>query len=85
MLSFMIRLGNGLPSSAAPAPRPPNYVNPPTHPPVVQVICILIGVLTTLSLALRLCTRGRIKRQFDVDDIFATIATVCAALISPID
>lgn len=55
----------------------PNYVNPPTRKPSVQAVGILFGVLVTLSLVLRLYSRGYIKRQFDLDDIFATFATVC--------
>lgn len=57
-----------------------NYVNPPTRPPAVQAICILLGVVVTVSLVLRLYTRGRVKRQFDLDDLFATIATVGVVL-----
>lgn len=58
--------------------RLPNYVNPTTRGPAVQVTSILFAVLVSMSLALRLYTRGRIKRQFQVDDIFATFATVRA-------
>lgn len=68
----------GAKSGMVPMMPPPNYVDPPTRPPAVQAISILFAVLVTTTLVLRLYTRGRIKRRFEVDDIFATIATVCA-------
>lgn len=70
---IVIRSGSGLSST----PRP-NYVNPPTRGPGVQVTGILFTVLVTLSLVLRLYTRGQVKRQFGLDDLFAIFAMVCA-------
>lgn len=70
----------GFQSSSNAPMRQPNYVNPPTRGPAVQVTSILFAVLVTLSLILRLYTRGRIKRRLEVDDIFAAFATVCALI-----
>lgn len=64
-----IRPGNG-PSVT------PNYVDPPTRPPAVQVTSIVFGAAVTASLVLRIYTRVHIKHRFEVDDIFAIFATV---------
>lgn len=54
----------------------PNYVNPPTRAPAVEIVCILLGALVSISLVLRLYSRKRIRRLLGVDDIFAIFATV---------
>lgn len=62
-------------SGSSSTPRP-NYVDPPTRLPAVQVTSIVFAVLVTVSLVLRLYTGGHIKGRFGVDDVFATFATV---------
>ena len=59
-----------------PRPSKPNYVNPQTHAPGVQITNIILIIVTVAILGLRLFTRIRIMGNFGLDDLLIVSATV---------
>lgn len=55
----------------------PNYVDPPTRPPVPQVLSVIFTALVIVALVLRLYTKACITRSFGLDDVFVINGTVC--------
>lgn len=54
----------------------PNYIDPPTRPPAIQITAGLYMGLGLVFLALRLYSRVWMKHHFGGEDVFMIIATV---------
>jgi hypothetical protein len=54
----------------------PNYVNPTTRGDALLIINIVFIILVTLSIAIRLYSRLRVKRQAGIDDIMIVLAYI---------
>ena len=54
----------------------PNYVNPVTRGDALLVINIVFIILVTISIAIRLYSKMRFKRQAGIDDIMIVLAYV---------
>jgi hypothetical protein len=55
----------------------PNYIDPVKRGPTLTVLNGLFFSLTTIALALRLFSKGMIKRSFGLDDTLICLAWVC--------
>lgn len=56
---------------------PSNYINPPTRGPGIQITNSIFIFLVVASISLRLYTRISVPARFGLDDLFATIGSVC--------
>ena len=54
----------------------PNYINPTTRGDALLVINIFFIILVTLSIAVRIYSRVRVKRQAGMDDIMIVLAYI---------
>lgn len=54
----------------------PNYVNPVTRGDALLVINIVFIILVTISIAIRLYSKMRFKRQAGIDDIMIVLAYI---------
>ena len=55
----------------------PNYIDPVTRGPELQIICTLLAVVMVVVLALRVWVRTRIIKAMGADDWLILTALVC--------